>query len=86
MPEICRFWGIVIRIYARGEHGFPHFHAYYGEYSAVFKIFDGKLLEGGLPKAQTRLVQAWAEIHKKALEENWDLISAGKDFKKIESQ
>ena len=29
MPEICRFYGIVIRMYFR-EHGPPHFHAEYG--------------------------------------------------------
>ena len=29
MPEICRFYGIVIRMYFR-DHRPPHFHAEYG--------------------------------------------------------
>ena len=34
MPTICRFFGIVIRMYHR-EHGPPHFHARHGEYEAM---------------------------------------------------
>ena len=45
MPEICRFWGIIIRMFD-GDHLPPHFHAYYGKYEGVFRISDGKLLEG----------------------------------------
>ena len=29
MPELSRFYGIVIRMYY-DDHGPPHFHAYYG--------------------------------------------------------
>lgn len=33
MPEICRFFGIVIYMYY-DEHNPLHFHAVYGEYEA----------------------------------------------------
>jgi hypothetical protein len=36
MPTICVFFGIVIRMYY-DEHIPPHFHAYYGESSAVIE-------------------------------------------------
>ena len=37
MPELCRFYGISIRINFR-DHNPPHFHALYGEYEAVIEI------------------------------------------------
>ncbi len=44
MPEISRFFGIVIAIYWK-DHGIPHFHAKYGGYRASFSIGDLRLLE-----------------------------------------
>jgi len=48
MPEISRFFGIVIAIYWQ-EHGIPHFHAKYAGQRAVFSISDLRLLDGKLP-------------------------------------
>ncbi len=48
MPEICRFFGIVIAMYHK-DHLPPHFHAKYGEYRASFSIQDLKIIEGGCP-------------------------------------
>lgn len=66
------FYGIVIRMYNNGEHNPPHFHAIYLEYSASFSI-DGELLKGEMPRKQTRLITAWAELHKEELLANWEL-------------
>lgn len=49
MPEICRFFGIIISIYYK-EHAPPHFHAKYGEQRAAFSINELKVIEGSLPK------------------------------------
>jgi hypothetical protein len=64
VPEISRFFGIVIRMFveAGGQHHRAHFHAYYQEHAAVFAVDTIECLGGGLPKAQQRLVEAWAEI------------------------
>jgi hypothetical protein len=48
MPEISRFYGIVIYI-LYNEHNPPHFHAKYGKYKAAFSIKELKLMEGSLP-------------------------------------
>ena len=40
MPEISRFWGIIIRMYA-DEHAPPHFHAEYGDYEVTVDIETG---------------------------------------------
>jgi hypothetical protein len=79
------FYGIIIRIYcAPGEHNPPHFHAYYQDYKAIFDIQKCELIDGNLPKKQTRLVLAWSELHKDELIANWKLASKGELPFKIE--
>jgi hypothetical protein len=54
MPELSRFFGIIIRMFVEvGEsHHIPHFHAYYQEDIAVFSIDPIELISGGFPKRQ----------------------------------
>jgi hypothetical protein len=63
MPELCRFFGVIIRMYAEFgvPHHRPHFHAYYQDEAAVFGIDPIELIAGNLPRRQTRLVEAWAD-------------------------
>ena len=70
MPEISRFFGIVIAIYWM-EHGVPHFHAKYGEHRASFSITDLALLEGSLPPRVTALVLEWSFLHRRELLDDW---------------
>ena len=69
MPEISRFFGIVIRMFveAGGAHHLPHFHAYYQERVGIYGIDPIELIAGSLPKRQERLVLAWAELHREEL-------------------
>ena len=71
MPTISMFYGIIIRMYY-DEHHPPHFHAYFGDFKALFD-FNSNLLEGNLPKSKIKLVQAWSLIHKDELLANWEL-------------
>src|SRR5207302_7864188 len=70
MPEISRFFGIVIAIYYK-EHGVPHFHAKYAGQTGVFSIVDLELIEGVLPKRVVALVLEWAFEHRSELLDNW---------------
>ena len=70
MPEVCRFYGIVIRMYAL-EHPPPHFHAVYGEYEALVEIEDLGIVRGALPARARRLVMEWASLHRPELREAW---------------
>jgi hypothetical protein len=54
------------------------------EHAAVFAIDTIECLGGSLPKAQQRLVEAWAEIHRSELEQDWDLLQSGQPPVKIE--
>jgi hypothetical protein len=58
MPELSRFFGIVIGVFYR-EHGRPHFHAVYGEFEAVIDIETGEVITGDLPKRALSLVSEW---------------------------
>jgi hypothetical protein len=73
MPEIARFYGIVISLlYADdSKHHKPHVHAVYGEYEASIGI-DGELLAGSLPVKQLKLVEAWLAIHEDELYAAWN--------------
>ena len=71
MPTISMFYGIIIRMYY-DDHNPPHFHAFYGDYKAIFN-FEGELVEGNLPKTKIKLITAWTLIHKDELLANWEL-------------
>jgi len=58
MPEVSRFYGIVIRFYYR-EHPPEHFHAIYGEHEALIEIPTGRIHEGHLPPKALQLVNEW---------------------------
>ena len=66
MPEVCRFFGIVIRMYF-DEHNPPHFHAIYGEREAQFGIDPIVVLAGNLSNRATSLVIEWAALHQREL-------------------
>jgi hypothetical protein len=47
VPELSRFFGIVIRMYVEaGSHHTPHFHAYYQKHAAAFSIDPIDLIAG----------------------------------------
>jgi hypothetical protein len=71
MPEICRFYGIIIRMFFK-DHVPPHFHVEYGEYQSQISIMEGEIIEGQLPKRALRLVQAWTELHREELLKNYE--------------
>jgi hypothetical protein len=79
MPTISMFYGIIIRMYcAPNEHAPPHIHAYYQEHKAIIELNSCEITEGQLPRKQSKLVTAWAEIHKDELLDAWNLASKGK--------
>ena len=71
MPEIARFYGIVIKLFF-ADHPPPHFHAIYGEYIGLFDINTLEMIEGDLPSRAKNLVVEWASIHKEDLKRMWN--------------
>lgn len=62
MPEISRFYGIVIKMFF-DDHTPPHFHAPYSEHEALIAIRTLAVISGRLPARALGLVAEWALRH-----------------------
>ena len=82
MPEISRFFGIVIRMFW-DDHYPPHFHAEYGEHRAIVDIRALCVFSGRLPPRATGLVIEWAALHQQELLEDWDRARTQQSLEKI---
>jgi len=83
MPEISRFFGIVIAMFYN-DHAPPHFHVRYGGERALIAIETLAVLEGKLSPRALGLVTEWASSHQKELMEDWNLARAQAPLKPIE--
>lgn len=71
MPEITRFYGIIIKMYFL-DHNPPHFHAEYQGMVAEFSIYNLEIIAGNLPARAKSLVIEWASAHKEEIFSNWE--------------
>ena len=71
MPELCRFYGIIIRIHVP-DHAPPHFHALYSGQEALFRIDNLSIMQGRIPARARRLVIEWASLHQDELASAWE--------------
>jgi hypothetical protein len=71
VPEICRFYGIVIKMYF-ADHAPPHFHAEYAEHEVRIAIDSLAVVSGALPPRALGLVAEWASLHQQDLSGLWD--------------
>ena len=73
MPEVSRFYGIVIKMFFKPkEHEPSHIHALYGEYIGIFNIQSLQMIEGDLPLKAQAMVTEWLQTHKDELQDMWD--------------
>lgn len=70
MPEVSRFYGIIIRLYYR-DHPPTHFHAIYGGHEALIEIETGRVNQGYLPGKALELVNEWRLLRLAELREDW---------------
>lgn len=83
MPEISRFYGIIISMFYN-EHLPAHFHAKYAEFEAVIGIDALAVLKGSLPPRALGLVMEWAAFRQKELKADWEKALQQKPLEKIE--
>ena len=62
MPELSRFFGIVVAMFYN-DHVPPHFHVRYGSQRAIVAINSLAVLEGRLSPRALGLVTEWAALH-----------------------
>jgi hypothetical protein len=82
MPEISRFFGIVVTMYY-DEHGQPHFQARAGQHLVSIEI-QSLIVRGEFPGVKLRLVLDWADLHRAELLENWERARRGLPLLPIE--
>ena len=86
MPELSRFSGVVIRMDAQAgvPNHLPHFHAYYQEKVAIYRVRPIERLSGALPGPEQEFVEAWAGLHEEELVTDWALLQSGRPARQIE--
>ncbi len=82
MPEISRFFGILIKMYF-DDHNPPHFHAEYGENMAQVDIRNLSVFGGHLPPRVKGMVIEWATLHREELLDNWQRARAQQPVQNI---
>ncbi|MBI4579654.1 MAG: DUF4160 domain-containing protein [Planctomycetes bacterium] len=82
MPEISRFFGIVVTMYY-AEREAPHFHARYAGHKGRIAIEDLRIMDGDLPPRVRGMVIEWATLHQQELRRNWELARAQRALSEI---
>ncbi len=83
MPQISRFFGIIIAMYF-DDHNPPHFHAKYGAEEALISIKDFSVIQGSIPSRALGMVIEWASLHQNELMINWNKSVQNQSLDKIE--
>ena len=85
MPVLSMFYGVVIRMQSEkgGKHHEPYIHCVYGSDELVMSL-SGEVIEGSLPKNKQKLVEAWVSLHEDELKANWQMLSEGEGFFRID--
>ena len=83
MPEISRFYGIIIAMFF-DDHNPPHFHARYGKERMAIEISSLRVLEGHISPRALGLVIEWASQHQEELLHDWELAKSNQTPIKIE--
>ncbi len=83
MPEVSRFFGMVIAMYF-DDHAPPHFHVAHGDDRAQVRIDPPGLLNGTLSPRALALVVEWAALHRSELLANWERVQTRQPATKIE--
>ena len=81
MPEISRFYGIIVFM-NYNDHDPPHFHAGYENQEVTVEI-EGGFVKGQMSKRALRMLFEWSEIHHEELVQNWRLARERKQLKKV---
>lgn len=83
MPELSRFFGIVIRMYY-DDHPPPHFHAIYGKFEMQVSIDPIAIMNGTMSRRAISMIIEWAALHQHELLENWQRLREEQPVVKIE--
>ena len=85
MPEISRFYGIIISMnWWEPRHHSPHIHVHYSGKQATIHITTGQILAGNLAPRALNLVREWMLLHQRELDQLWERAQAREPLFKID--
>ena len=82
MPEICRFFGIIVSLYWR-DHNPPHIHFTYGGYECSISVID-RIVGGKAPSKVITKVNEWMDLHESEILSLWEKAQKGEKLFRIE--
>lgn len=82
MPEICKFFGIIISLYWR-DHNPPHIHFTYGEYECSISVLD-RVVDGKAPSKVIAKVNEWMDLYEAEILSLWEKAQKGEKLNRIE--
>lgn len=82
MPEICRFYGIIIYLYWK-DHNPPHVHFNYGNYECSISVID-RVVDGQAPAKVIAKVNEWMDQNESAILALWEKAQRGEKIGRIE--
>jgi len=83
MPEVSRFFGIVVAMHYN-DHPPPHVHAYYHDSMIQVSIASGARHSGKFPARAERLLMEWLSLHREELLMNWELARHRRPLRRID--
>lgn len=81
MPEISRFFGIILSLYWQ-DHNPPHIHFTYGDYACSISILD-RVVDGTAPAKVIAKVNQWIDLHEDEILSAWEKAQRGEKIEKI---
>ena len=82
MPELSRFFGIIVAMFYN-DHPPPHFHVRYGRQKAIVSIETLAVIEGSLSPRVLGLVVEWARLYRDELRQDWQRAERHEPLKPI---
>ena len=82
MPEISKFFGIIVSLYWR-DHNPPHIHFTYGEYECSISVLDRVVDDKATSKVIAK-VNEWMDLHEAEILTLWEKAQRGEKLGRIE--
>lgn len=82
MPEISKFFGIIVSLYWR-DHNPPHIHFTYGDYECSISVLD-RVVDGKAPSKVIAKVNEWMNLHEAEILTLWEKAQKGEKIGRIE--
>ena len=82
MPEISRFYGIIVSLFWKDLNP-PHIHFVYGGYECSISVLD-RIVDGQAPAKVIAKVNEWLDLHEAEILSLWEKAQRGEKIGRVE--